>query len=108
MKGAKMPFKSEKIKIQGTKYDARRKLSEQDKQDIREYVGLSNYELARMYGVSKRLIQFIKYPERHKKNLEDRAIRGGSMAYYDKEKQREYMKKHRKRKQQLYIEGKIK
>lgn len=102
-----MPYKSEQIKIQHTKYDARIKLTEQDRQDIRELVGLSNYELARMYGVSKRLIQFIKHPERLQKNIQDRAIRGGSKIYYDKDKQREYIKKHRRRKQQLHIEGKI-
>ena len=103
-----MPYKSEKIKIVRTKYDARRKLLEQDKKEILELVGLSNNELARMYGVSKRLIQFIKYPERHEKNLLDRKNRGGSMQYYDKEKQREYMKKHRHHKQELYLKGEIK
>ena len=103
-----MPFKSEKIHIAGTLYDRRRKLSEQDKQDIREYVGLSIHELSKMYGVCRRTIQFIKHPERQKKNVEDRKIRGGSKAYYNKEKNKEYMKKHRRHKQELYKQGKIK
>lgn len=102
-----MPYKSEKIKIAGTKYDRRRKLTEADKEEIRELVGLSVREIARRYGVDKRLIQFILYPERLAKSKLDRASRGGSSAYYDKDKQRDYMKKHRRYKQELYVKGEI-
>lgn len=103
-----MPYKSEKIKIAGTKNDRRVKLTEQDRADILELTGMSIRGIARMYGVDKRLIQFILYPERKAKNLLDRKNRGGSMAYYDKDKQKEYMKKHRHYKQELYLKGEIK
>lgn len=103
-----MPYKSEKIKISSTEYDRRRKLSDKDKEEIKELVGMSIRGIARMYGVDKRLIQFILYPERHAKNIADRRARGGSMQYYDKEKNTESLRKYRHYKQQLFLEGKIK
>lgn len=103
-----MPYKSEKIKISSTEYDRRRKLTDEDKEEIKQLVGMSIRGIARMYGVDKRLIQFILYPERHTKNLADRRARGGSMQYYDKEKHTKYIRKHRHYKQQLFLEGKIK
>lgn len=103
-----MPYRSEKIRIAGTKNDRRVKLTEQDKADILELTGMSIRGIARMYGVDKRLIQFILYPERKAKNLLDRKNRGGSMAYYDKDKQKEYVKKHRHYKHELYKKGEIK
>lgn len=103
-----MPYISEKIRIAGTKNDRRVKLTEQDKADILELTGMSIRGIARMYGVDKRLVQFILYPERKAKNLLDRKNRGGSMAYYDKDKQKEYMKKHRHYKHELYKKGEIK
>lgn len=102
-----MPYKSDRIKIQGTKYDRRIKLTEQDREDIKHLTGMSIRGIARMYGVDKRLIQFILYPERKQKNLLDRKNRGGSMQYYTKEKQREYIKEHRNYKHSLYKENKI-
>lgn len=103
-----MPYKSERIKIAGGKYDRRIKLTPQDKEDIKELTGLSIRAVARMYGVDKRLIQFILYPEKQEKNKLDRKGRGGSARYYNREKQKEYMKKHRHHKQNLYLKGKIK
>jgi len=46
--------------------------------------GMKIRELARHYGVDKRLIQFILFPERKEKNLADRAARGGSKKYYNR------------------------
>ena len=51
-----MPYKSERLRIAGTGYDKRRKLSEQDKADIKELTGMSIRGIARMYGVDKRTI----------------------------------------------------
>lgn len=51
--------------------------------------------IARQYGVDHRLIQFILFPERHAKNLQDRAERGGSKIYYNRDKWRETMREHR-------------
>lgn len=103
-----MPYKSEKIKIAGTKHDKRIKLTDTDRDEIKELVGMPIRAIARLYGVDKRLIQFILYPERLAKNKLDRAKRGGSAAYYDRDKNREYVKKHRRRKQELYLKGEIK
>ena len=62
-----MPYKSERIPIAGTEYDRRRKLSETQKELIRrlwEDDMLSCNQLARMFGVSKRTIQFVCHPEK--------------------------------------------
>lgn len=66
-----MPYKSEKIKIAGTKLDRRRKLTEDQKDLIRwlrEEEGLSQRKLAAMFGVSRRLITYILDPEKEKRN----------------------------------------
>jgi hypothetical protein len=56
-----------------------------------------------MFKVSRKLIQFILFPERHDKNLADRAARGGSKIYYDKDAHRLSMAKHRKKKKQALL-----
>ncbi len=58
-------------------------------------------EIAREYGVDKRLIQFIVWPERKEQNLKRRAERGGWKKYYDKDKNTEYMRRHRIHKHEL-------
>jgi len=60
-----------------------------------------------MFNVSRRLIQFIGDSSKKVRNLEVRKARGGSMAYYNKEKQRQYMKNNRKYKQELYLNNKL-
>jgi len=55
----------------------------------------SIHSLSKLFRVSRRTIQFILYPERQAKNLEDRAKRGGTKQYYDREKNNAYMKTHR-------------
>ena len=102
-----MPFKSERIKIAGSKYDRRIKLTQKDKDDIRNIRGMSIGAIARKYGVSKRLIGFILHPEKHIENLKLRAERGGTMFYYNKEKQRVYAANTRNYKQRLYVNGEI-
>lgn len=106
-----MPYKSENIKIEGTKHDRRIKLTEEDKIEIvriRKETDMSYNEIAQAFGVSKRLIIFVCNPEKQKKNVEQRKARGGTMQYYDKEKRKEVQKEHRKYKQALYKKGKIK
>lgn len=103
-----MPYKSAKIKIEGTSHDRRRKLTEEQKKDIRENkAGLSQRKLAALYGVSRRTIQFILDPEKLERNKQARKERGGSKQYYDREKHNAYMRGHRKHKQDLFINGKI-
>lgn len=63
--------------------------------------GASITQIAKDFKVSKRLIQFIIYPERHKKNLENRLQRGGSIIYYVKEKHTKAIREHRQYKKQI-------
>ena len=116
-----MPYKSEKIKIEKTKYDRRIKLTAQDKTNIRQryfYAGVmalnhklhsavSQRSLAREYGVSRRLIIWTLYPERLKINKEQRQARGGSKQYYIKERNTSAVRDTRAYKQKLFVEKKI-
>lgn len=104
-----MPYKSEKIKIAGGKYDRRIKLTPEQKEEIRKNTeGLSQRVLANKYGVSRRTIQFILNPDKLKENLKRRKERGGSMLYYKPEEWPEVIKEHRRYKQKLKLDGKIK
>jgi transposase len=105
-----MPYKSEKIIIAHSKYDRRIKLTKKDKARV-VYLydkGVAIREITRRFNVSRRLIQYIIFPERHARNLQQREERGGSAFYYDKDKHKEYMKGHRRYKQKLYVSKKIK
>lgn len=102
-----MPFKHTSLLI--NKEDDRRiKLSDKDKALIVKLyttTDTSHRKLAAQFGVSKRLIQFIVNPASKEANDLSRAMRGGSKVYYSKNKQKEYMKSHRRYKQQLYLNG---
>lgn len=103
-----MPYKSESIKIEHTKYDRRIKLSDEQKDKIISLRGIAScHSVAREFGVCKRTIQFLWYPERHEKNLQDRKARGGYKQYYDRIKWRETMKEHRQYKEDLKLQGLI-
>jgi len=98
-----MPRKSDSIPIKNEKLDRRVKLSDAQKKEIyKNELDLSQRKLANKYGVSRRTIQFILDPEKLKENLKRREERGGTMVYYDKEKQRNYMKNHRDYKKELH------
>ena len=103
-----MPYKSEKlVKLAGTSKDRRRKLTEKQRDEIAALKGtMSQRECAKKFNVSRRTIQFIWDPDKHDRNLQCRQERGGSMKYYTKEKQREYMKNHRHYKQEIYLSSK--
>jgi len=104
-----MPYKSENIKIQGTQYDKRRRLTDEDRQLLLEDKGkLSQRAAARKYGISRRLVTFIWFPERLEIAKEQYKERRKSGIYYNKEKHTKSIREHRKRKQKLYLEGKIK
>jgi hypothetical protein len=95
-----MPYKHTEKKIP-EELDRRCKLTKQDRIDIASLKGeCSIHHLAKAYGVSRRLIQFIQYPERHKQPDHKK--------YYDKDKHRKYMKDHRRYKQELYVKGELK
>lgn len=103
-----MPYKFEKIPINNEKLDKRVKLTDEDKQKIKEEYesgSISINGLAREYKVSKRLIQFTLFPERKDKAQKMFAERQKDGRYYDKEKHKGYMKSHREHKKELYSKG---
>lgn len=101
-----MPYKFESEKLLVPKeHDKRIKLTQEDKELIRhlyETTDTSQRKLATQFGVSRRLIQFILDPEKHKANLQTREARGGSKQYYNKETHTKTMKAHRSHKKALY------
>lgn len=102
-----MPYKWEKLNIRPEDKKSR-KLSDLEREQIKELYGkISQRKLAKMFNVSRRLITFIGCPEKHKENLKRRKESGGSMQYYDKEKNLETIKKHRRYKQELYLKGRL-
>lgn len=94
-----MPYKSEKVKIAGTKFDLRVKLSKGQKEAIKilSEKGYSQRKLAVMFNCSKRSIQNIIKPQKRGESIK-------RPTEYWTQKKRE----HRLRKQQLYKDGKIK
>lgn len=104
-----MPYKFEKIPINNPSLDRRVKLLPEDVEEIkRQFLfGESINQLARIWNVNKRRIQFILFPERHAWNLELRKRRGGSKKYYDREKHNAAMQDHREYKKKLYKQGKL-
>jgi len=96
-----LPYKSEKIRLKPHQ-DRRRKLTDEDKEEIRNMKGLSQRKLAKMFGVSRRTIQFILDPAKLIANIERRKERGGWKQYYDKEKNTASIREHRRYKHTLF------
>lgn len=91
-----MPYKCDTLKLILPKekgIDRRFKLTEQEKDEIRENVEwLTNTKLWLKYWVCRRTIQYIKDPELYKKLREDFKVRRKDGRYYSKEKNRIAMK----------------
>jgi hypothetical protein len=103
-----MPYKSEKIKIEKTKLDRRIKLTEEQKDKIASFKGLiSQRKCAEMFNVSRRTIVFIWFPEKLERNKQVRQERGGWKQYYNRNKNAEYIREHRRYKQKLFLKGEI-
>jgi len=83
--------------------DKRRKLSDDDKELIRLYYreGVAIREIAREYEgkCCRRTIQFVLFPER----LSTVNYSGHWKKYYDKDKHREAMRRHREHKRKLWL-----
>lgn len=94
-----MPYKSEKIPIAGTRLDARRKLSNEQKEAIKLLTaeGYSQRKLAEMFGCSRWSVQNILRPSPRVK---------------DRPRPREYWtarkRQYRRRKQKLFVDGILK
>jgi len=63
--------------------------------------GLSQNQLAKMFHVSRRLITFVLDPEKRLLNYQTRVAAGGSMQYYDKDKQRKAIADTRRYKESI-------
>src|SRR5690554_6443304 len=106
-----MPYKfdTDKMKLPAKiGVDRRIKLTEDQKDEIRMLWKSGEHSqrgLARMYGVNKRLISFILFPEKQQANLDRRKERGGWKLYYDKEKHAESVRSHRRHKQEIAKKG---
>ena len=101
-----MPYKfeHEHLKIKD-KDDRRIKLFDEDREEIRKLyaTGLfSQRDLANRYNVSRRTITFVLDPTKRERANELLKQRKKDGRYYSKEKQREYVKKYREHKYDLY------
>lgn len=105
-----MPYKSEKIKIEFTEKDRRIKLTDKQRKKIKqEYATglISQRDLAKKYNVSRKTIYNILHYEKYLKQLEEYKREQHSKKYYKKELHKEYIKKHRRYKQDLYVNKEI-
>lgn len=107
-----MPRKSEKIKIAGTSYDRREKLTEAQRAEIRERYeneGLSTRRLAAEYGVSRRLITFVLDPDKYNRAREQFKERRKDGRYKPSpEEWAATIREHRNYKNELFKKGLIK
>ena len=106
-----MPYKSEKIKLP-KELDRRFKLTDEQREEIKyKYkTGLySQRKLAEEYGVSRRLIQFILDPQKQERNRElFKENRKDGRYKQSKEEWAKTVREHRRYKQTLYKQGKLK
>lgn len=105
-----MPYKAEKAGLIKPEDDKRVKLTDEQREEIRELYKLPDYSqrrLAGQFGVSRRLITFILDPEKAKRQKEQFAERQKDGRYYDKDKHTESVREHRHHKHKLYQEGKL-
>ena len=104
-----MPYKSEKIKLKGLQ-DRRRRLTDEQRKQIKELYQTGNFslnDLAKQFNVSKKTILLIV-----NKDSADtaRLYRKEHWRDYQKtgEEWNEIIREHRRYKQKLYKEGKLK
>jgi hypothetical protein len=92
-----MPFKTDKLSLDDPFLRRNTKLLPCQRERIvaLHNSGASIHSLSRMFKVSRRLIQFVIYPERMDKVKEHHKDRGGSSVYYKKEKHTDAIREHR-------------
>lgn len=103
-----MPYKFEDTPINNPNHDKRVKLTDDDRESIREEYAtgmFSQRDLAKKYGVSRRLITFVLDPEKEERAKQQFAERQKDGRYYDREKHNEYMRNHRSHKKELWEQG---
>lgn len=104
-----MPYKSEKIPL-NEKQDRRRKLTSEQKDEIRELYKTGFHSLnslAKRFGVSKKTILLIVNPASAEKNKQ--RIKEHWRDYQaDTEERARIQREHRRYKQSLYVNGELK
>lgn len=101
-----MPRKSDSIAIKNPFLDRRRKLLPcQEEMVVYWYkvLGVSITKIAKDFKVNKRLIQFLLFPERKKRNVELRLARVGTTGYYNKDEHTAAIREHRDYKKKLKL-----
>lgn len=104
-----IPSKSDSLKV-GPEYDRRRKLTEAQKEEIKKIYASGTCgmrPLAKQFGVSRTTIQIIVNPERAAK-VKQRTKNHWKDYQRPKEERAATMREHRRYKQMLYEQGKIK
>lgn len=105
-----MPYKSEKIVIASTIFDRRRKLTDEQKEQIKKIYDsgvCGTRPLARQFGVSRSTIQVIVNDEIAKRKKQ--YVKDNWKKYVtDKEEHARVIREHRQYKQKLYLDKKIK
>ena len=103
-----MPSKVDNLTV-GEKYDRRRKLTNEQYEEIRHKYATGKYSynsLAKEYNVSKKLICIIINPESKRKS-DERMKEHWADYRANKDQQKENMRKYRAYKRKLLDEGKI-
>lgn len=92
-----MPRKTDITPINNKFLDRRTRLLDCQKEMVKYWYdrGISIRAISRMFKVDKRTIQFLLFPERLKKNIQDRKERGGWKQYYNKTEHAQAIKEHR-------------
>lgn len=105
-----IPYLSEKIKIENTKYDRRLKLTEEQREEIilLHEQGMSQRKLAIKFNVDRKTIYNTLNNDKYLEQLERRKKEQAHLKYYDKEQNTITKREHRRYKQKLYLKGKIK
>ena len=104
-----MPYKFEYTKKRiPREFDRRVKLTDLERKKIKELYGkISQRNLAKMFGVSRRLITYIGCPEKLERAKELYKDRRKDGRYYDRKKHTKAMKKYRKYKNNLNKKDKL-
>ena len=104
-----MPYKSEKIKLEGLQ-DRRKRLTDKQREEIKELYGTGLYslnDLAKKFNVSKKSILLIVNKESAERAKQYRKEHWREW-HRTGEEHNEAIRKTRRYKQKLYVEGKLK
>ena len=104
-----MPYKSEKIKLQGLQ-DRRKRLTDEQREEVKELYGTGLYslnDLAKRFNVSKKTILLIVNSDSAEKAKQYRKEHWREWRG-TKEEHREAIKKTRRYKQSLMLKGELK